>query len=151
MKRLDGYELNMTQNADILQFKFTSEGDKGTIEKIVEFEQIREKVWNLGFGDVVGDDWTDNVVSNNNDMRVVIQTVANSVYAFFDYYPDDEVFIEPSDYQRKILYNRAFQQRWHEIEPIFLVRAVLLESKNLKFEAYNPRKLYDYFIIKKRR
>jgi hypothetical protein len=113
MKRLDGYELYLTQNADILQFKFTSEGDKGTIEKIVEFEQIREKVWNLGFGDVVGDDWTDNVVSNNNDMRVVIQTVANSVYSFFDYYPDDEVFIEPSDYQRKILYNRAFQQRWH--------------------------------------
>jgi hypothetical protein len=56
MKRIDGYELNITQNADILQFKFTSEGDNGFIKKIVEFSQIRTKVWNLGFGDVVGND-----------------------------------------------------------------------------------------------
>jgi hypothetical protein len=75
----------------------------------------------------------DKVISNNND------------------YPEHEVFIEPSDYQRKILYNRAFQQKWIEIEPFFIVRAVILDSTKPHFEEYNPRKLYDYFIIKKRK
>ena len=60
-----------------------------------------------------GDDWADNVVSDNNDLRKVLQTIANAVHLFFDHYPEDEIFIAPLDKQRKLLYNRIFQQKWH--------------------------------------
>jgi hypothetical protein len=150
MKKLNGYELNITKNDEVLQFKFISEGAKGVIEKIIEFNPIRKGVWNLGFGDKIGDDWTDDIVSNNADMRVVIQTVANAVYSFFEYYETDEIFIEPSDYKRKILYNRIFKQKWHEIEPNFIVRAINLDIEKSQFEAYNPKEIYDYFIVKQR-
>lgn len=123
-------------------------GKKGAIEKIIEFHPIRNKRWNLGFGDVIGNDWTDEVISDNDDLRKIVQPVANAVYSFFESYPNQEVYIEPSDYQRKLLYNRTFQQKWHEIEPIFIVKGLILDNQNPQIENYNPKKMFDYFLLK---
>lgn len=150
MKKLDGYELNITQNDNVLQFSFTSEGDKGSIEKMIEFSPMQNNRWNLGFGDLQDNDWVDSVVSNNNDMRKVLQTVANAVHAFFDIYKDHEILIMPVDRRRKLLYNRTFQQKWTEIDPIFSVKAIDLNKVQPKIEEYTPKKIFDYFLITKK-
>ena len=107
-------------------------------------------IWNLGFGDMKGDDWEDNVISNNNDFRIVLQTVANAVHQFCDINPHQKILIRPLDYQRKLLYNRIFQQRWHEIDPIFIVKVIDMSDPSPVFENYNPRKRFDYFVIQRK-
>jgi hypothetical protein len=142
MKKDEGYD--MRHNVGMTRFKFTSTGDKGDIQKIVEYTIVQKNRWNLAFGDVEDKDWTDNIISDNNDMRIVLQTVANTVHLFFEKYPDQEVYIEPLGNQRKLLYNRIFQQKWEEINPLFTVRGMIDESD---FEDYNPQKMFDYFLI----
>lgn len=147
MKKDDGYSLNPDFKPECLRFRFKSEGDKGTIDKIIEFTYTPKRPWNLGFGDVKGDDWEDDVISNNNDFRKILQTVANAIHEFCDIYPNNEIAIIPLDEQRKLLYNRVFQQRWLEIETLFIVKAVDLKSESPAFEQYNPKRLFDLFVI----
>ena len=147
MKRENGYFLNSEFKPELVQFRFTSVGRKGEIEKIIEFSFIPKRPWNLGFGDVKDDDWEDDVISNNNDFRKVLQTVANAVHEFCDMYPNAEIAFIPLDERRKLLYNRVFQQRWHEIEPLFNVKAVDMKTEAPSFEFYNPKRVFDFFVI----
>jgi hypothetical protein len=94
MKKDEGYELNADYKPEIVQFRFTSVSDERSIEKIIEFSYIPNRPWNLGFGDVKGNDWEDNIVSNNKDYRKVLQTVANAVHQFCDLYPSCEIAIQ---------------------------------------------------------
>lgn len=142
MKKEKGYDIKF--NEELTQFRFTSTGPKGTIEKIIEFQLFQKNRWNLAFGDIKNNDWEDNVISNNDDMRKVLQTVANTVHLFFEKHPEQEVYIEPLDYKRKILYNRIFQQKWAEIEPLFSVRGMIDYDI---FEDYSPKKLFKGFLI----
>jgi hypothetical protein len=150
MKREDGYTLDPDYQPEVVTFRFTSIGKERSIEKIIEFTYIPNRPWNLGFGDVQGDDWQDNVVSNNNDFRKVLQTVANAIHQFCDMYPNSEIAIFPLENRRKLLYNRVFQQKWHEIEPLFTVKAVDMDKENPQFESYYPRKMFDFFVIKRK-
>ena len=142
MKKDKGYD--MRHNVGMTQFRFTSRGTKGDIEKIVEYTRAQKNRWNLAFGDVEGKDWTDNIISDNNDMRIVLQTVANTVHLFFEKHPDQKVFIEPLGEQRKLLYNRIFQQKWKEINLLFSVKGMMEDTD---FEDYNPQKIFDCFLI----
>jgi hypothetical protein len=152
MKREDGYTLDPDYQPEVVTFRFTSIGEERSIEKVIEFRKIPNSFnrWNLGFGDVSGDDWNDDVISDNNDLRKVLQTVANSVYEFLVMHPNAQLFIVPLDKQRMLLYNRVFQQKWTDIEPIFDVKGILVINKISKVEPYNPRKLYDYFVVKQK-
>jgi hypothetical protein len=142
MKKHKGYDIRF--NVDLTRFRFTSIGPKGKIEKIIEFRLFQKNRWNLAFGDIKDNDWEDNIISDNNDMRIVLQTVVNTVHLFFEKHSDQEVYIEPLDNQRKILYNRIFQQKWAEIEPLFSVKGMVDEDV---FENYNPKKLFNGFLI----
>ena len=128
---------------------FISVDSKGIIQKIIEFRRIQNSRWNLSFGDVKDNDWADNVVSDNGDLRKVLQTIANAIHLFFDHYPEDEIFIAPLDKQRKLLYNRIFQQKWQEIEPVFTVKSIVLMENNIFVEDYTPAKIADYFVIRR--
>ena len=147
MKKDEGYELNAEIKPEVVQFRFTSVSEERSIEKIIEFSYIPNRPWNLGFGDVKGKDWEDNIVSNNNDYRKVLQTVANAVHQFCDLYPNSEIAIIPLDYKRKLLYNRVFQQKWHEIDPLFSVKVADMKGEKPQFEPYNPKKIFDVFVI----
>lgn len=147
MKKGEGYDLNFEQTHEKIEFRFTSVGSKGSIVKVIEFQQTPLKFWNLGFGDATEGDWKDDVITDNGDLRKVLQTVTNTVHLFFNLYPNQEIVIIPLDHQRKLLYNRVIQQRWHEIEPFFIVKAIHLDTDNPKFENYTPKKIYDYFRI----
>jgi hypothetical protein len=108
MKKRDGYELTFNSNPKVVQFKFTSVSEKKSIDKIVEFDYMDDNIWNLGFGDLKGDDWQDDVISNNDDIAKVLQTVANTIHIFFEEYPNDRIYISPLDKKRKILYISYF-------------------------------------------
>src|SRR5690349_7549332 len=65
-------------------YEFLSVGPKGTIKKVVQFQQISPGVFNVAFGD-----WenskkriTDSVRSNNKDREKVLTTVALAVQDF---------------------------------------------------------------------
>jgi hypothetical protein len=151
MKKGEGYELKTTNYTESVEFRFTSVGEKGEIKKIIEFTYLGENLWNLAFGDVKGDDWVDNVISDNKDFRKILQTVTNAVHQFFVIYPKHEIQIIPLDYQRKLLYNRVFQQRWQEIYAIFVVEVILIIDDIPIYLEYDSTKIFDEFVISLKR
>ncbi len=61
--KLDRYELKAGQN--LTTFEFLSEGPKGHIIKLVQFQQMNlPNIYNLAFGDL-------NLVSNQLDDKVI--------------------------------------------------------------------------------
>jgi hypothetical protein len=121
MIRAEGYAIR--EDLENLTFEFDSHGPKGTITKIVQFTPLpqNELLYNLGFGDKIEGTFDDSTVSDNNDMRLVLQTIANLVHDFLDKYPNRTILVIPVDRRRKLLYNRVFQQRFEEITSSFFV------------------------------
>ncbi len=134
-----------TSNEDKTEFRFISLGQKGIILKKIVYGQVEGNVWNLGFGDDKEGQIDDKVISNNNDLRMVIQTVANTVHDFIGKYPDRKVLILPVDDKRGSLYNTIFQRRWPEIKQLF--EAEGLDFEISQTEPYDPGKSYDGFLI----
>ncbi len=95
MKKREAYEYQPDKG--FFSFTFESIGPKGSITKFVQFSYISNKLWNLGFGDYSEGDWDDAVISDNNDMRKVLQTVVNIVHDFSEKYPNKKIYIEPVD------------------------------------------------------
>jgi hypothetical protein len=147
MSRHPSYPL--TISADKLLFRFVSTGSAGNIVKLVRYEAMPTGLWNLGFGDANEDesDFDDSIVTNNNDMRKVLQTVFKTILLFTDAYPNRKIYIEPVDKRRKLLYNRAFYETHEDVASIFLILAVAEGMSGA--EKYDPQKEYDAFVLKR--
>jgi hypothetical protein len=126
------------------RFVFESEGIQGKIIKIIEFSLLENGEWNLGFGDVKDGRIDDSVVSNNQDIVKVLQTVAKAIYEFLQTYPLSIIVINPVDEKRKRLYNTVFQRHFVDIESIFIITGIIKGEK----EIYSPQKNYDNFQIR---
>ncbi len=141
---MQGEGYHTTQLDETHRFSFQSEGPNGVIKKIVEFTPYPGGMWNLAFGDATKDDGFDcRVVSNNHDLRKVIQTVANTIHIFTRKYPDRKVFIVPADEKRGTLYNTVFRRYWSAIQPAYEVMGLT----GITFEPYSPDNEYDIFIV----
>ena len=95
--RKERYELEAT--SDAMTFEFTSVGPKEEIPKMVIYSPIHlANFYNLGFGDkdLATGDINDLVVTDNKDSQKVLATVAFTVYAFTNAYPDALVIAEGS-------------------------------------------------------
>lgn len=82
--KLPRYEYSTESEAEL--FKFTSEGIKGSIEKLVVYSQMfQQDVYNLAFGDYDKETNSidDTVITNNNDSQKVLATVASTLYVFY--------------------------------------------------------------------
>jgi hypothetical protein len=108
-------------NKEETSFQFESVGAKGTIRKNITYFHLGENIWNLGFGDEDGDGFDDEVISNNHDVRMILQTIANTIYQFTESHPGCGVYIRPVDARRKMLYNTVFKRRHAEIATSFTV------------------------------
>jgi hypothetical protein len=147
MKKQEGYAYSIDEANT--RYAFVSTGPKGDIVKVVLFEEIAQGFWNLSFGDLTIDgDFDDSIVTDNNDMRMVLQSIANIIHEFFDHHPDSEVYFEPVDKRRKLLYNRIFQERHEEILPVFNVSGVFKQP--LRRVKYLHQTSYDCFIVKRK-
>lgn len=116
------YKINKSEK-DFSQFFFTSEGRQGKIEKVVVFSKTkRVNRWNLGFGDLLPTgDFDDEVVSNNGDLKKVIETVALCAQIFLEKHPSASLLILPVDEKRRRLYTSIFKRRIKEIEANYRV------------------------------
>ncbi|MBK8565093.1 MAG: hypothetical protein IPN76_17585 [Saprospiraceae bacterium] len=145
MGKRNGYEF--TFNEERIWFEFDSLGPKGRIRKIVEFYDVKF-AFNLAFGDMAADgEFDDENITDNGDIRAVIQTIANIIHHFCESHPGRKIYIEPVDSKRKALYNRIFKEKFEEIEPEFRVFGIDLGP--LASEDYRSTKTYDAFLIEK--
>ncbi len=127
-------------------FEFESEGPRGTITKVVWFARIAPSMWNLSFGDKADDPGQlllDTVVSNNGDLRRVIQTVVNITYTFLENHPGEQLVIYPVDQRRRSLYNHLVRRHW----PVLRYRFFLFGLREDYLESYQPGNSYDAFFL----
>ena len=139
----------MNNFLELTVFRFTSEGPKGKIKKVIEFSPYEETIWNLGFGDEKEGDWEVSIVSDIDDLRKVIQTVANAAHHFTEKYPERRIFINPVDERRKLLYNRLFKEKFEEILLFFNLEGVDLSA--FKIYQYEPSRIYDAFVLSRKK
>ncbi|MGI4885154.1 MAG: DUF6934 family protein [Janthinobacterium lividum] len=107
---------------DLTIFEFISEGPKGTIRKLIQFQETTEPgVYNLAFGDKsqVTGDIDDLAASNNGDTDKVLATVVAALYAFFDRYPDAFIYATGSTEARTRLYRMGIIRFYQELQRDF--------------------------------
>lgn len=107
-----------------LFYEFISEGPKGRIKKIVEYTETSTKnVYNLSFGDY--DETTKSMndlsVTNNGDSLKILATVASTVYAFIEKYPQAWILATGSTSVRTRLYRMGITNNLAEISEDFIV------------------------------
>lgn len=134
---------------DYKLFKFTSEGPKGSITKLVVYtETNKENVYNLAFGDY--DEETGNIddktVSDNKDSRKVLATVASTLYVFTEKYKDAWVYATGSNNARTRLYRMGITVNLEEISADFEVFGL---QENIWYE-FEKGKDYEAFLITRR-
>lgn len=108
----------------LMTFEFTSEGQKGLIQKLVRFQETNVKnVYNLAFGDkdLTTGDIDDKVISNNGDSEKVLATVAATLYAFTDKYPNAWIYATGSTKSRTRLYRMGITKFLSEVTEDFEV------------------------------
>lgn len=135
-------------NTSFLDFEFISEGPKGKIKKVVRFTQIDEIAFNLAFGDLneATGEISDTVVTNNDDSRKVLATVAAAVYDFTNQYPGSLVVAKGSTLSRTKLYRMGITNYWLQISIDFEVYRL----KDGDWEPFIERRDYEAFLIRRK-
>lgn len=133
-------------NEDFLNYEFYSEGPKGKIKKVVRFTLRNANgytYFNLGFGDagILGNQFDDRAISNNNDKDKVLATVAQIVLLFTSHYPDLWVYAQGSTPARTRLYQMGIAAQLSEIEPLLTIYGYCNGSwepfqKNVNYQAF---------------
>ena len=144
---LDRYQLKAENS--LMIFEFISEGPKGKITKIVQYSETNLKgFYNLGFGDKdhLSGDINDSVITNNEDSQKVLATVASTVYAFTDKYPDSWIYATGLTKARTRLYRMGITNNLIDIKKDFHIFGLSSE----KWEKFKKDKEYDAFLVKRK-
>lgn len=109
---------NLKSDSVLTRFEFISEGTKGTIRKLIAFQETTDPgLFNLAFGgkgpESEGID--DLSVSNNGDTEKVLATVISALYAFCEKYPDAYVYASGSTKARTRLYRRGITKYYKQV------------------------------------
>ena len=125
-------------NNNFLDYEFGSIGPKGHIKKVVRYTEIRKNIFNPGFDDL--DEETGEIsVTNNNDSRKVLATVASTVQDFTLQYQDAWIIAKGSIPSRTRLYRMGISNHWQEINKEFEVFGL----KEDEWQPFELRKEYD--------
>ena len=146
--RNERYELRTGRSVTI--FEFVSEGPKGLIRKRVEYKiTSQDNIYILAFGDVDAetDDFDDEVISNNNDSRKVLATVASTIYLFTAAFPDAIVYAEGRNSARTRLYRMGISNNLEELQKTFDVNGFI---ENEGWFEYEKNKNYSSFFVKRK-
>ncbi|MEJ0030530.1 MAG: hypothetical protein WDO15_09230 [Bacteroidota bacterium] len=132
-----------------LNFEFVSEGPNGKIKKIVRFspENIGGATFfNLAFGhwdEEIGD-IDDQAISNNKDTIKILATVAETVIAVTEYFPDMMVAAQGSTPGRTRLYQMGIAANLNKIKKaleVFGLNKGRWEpfTRNINYEAFSVK------------
>ena len=143
---LERYSYNINEN--FLDYEFSSNGPKGIVKKIVHFTHISGDIYNLAFGDL--DDKTgeisDTAITNNNDSRKVLTTVAATVHDFTTQYPEAIILIKGSTNSRTRLYRIGITSYLSVINIDFEIFGL----KDWHWEFFKAGENYDAFLIRRK-
>lgn len=142
--KLDRYELKAGRN--LTTFEFLSEGKKGKIIKVVQFQQMNlPNLYNLAFGDkdLVTGQVQDLAVTDNGDSEKVLATVVAAVYAFAFKYPEAWVYATGSTEARTRLYRMGINKYFDIVQEDF---DIMGEDQN-EWEWYKKDKDYQAFAV----
>jgi len=145
--KLPRYEYVTESEAEL--FKFTSEGRKGNIKKIVVYSQmLQNDIYNPAFGDY--DEETnsinDTVITNNNDRQKVLATVASTLYVFTDKHPNVWVYATGTNSARTRLYRMGITTNLEEILKDFEVFGL----NDSTWQEFEKGKEYEASLVKRK-
>ncbi|MDQ3635337.1 MAG: hypothetical protein M3405_12645 [Acidobacteriota bacterium] len=141
-------QYDLKADASLTVFEFVSVGNKGEIVKIIQFLQISDNLYNLGFGDknIETGEISDIIISNNGDSQKVLATVAASIDAFMTKYPNASVYATGSTKARTRLYRIGITNNLDEI----LIDFEIFGLSQGEFEKFKKSVDYQGFLIKRR-
>ena len=140
----DRYDVKTS--ADVEAFEFESIGPRGTIKKIVRYTEINIKnYYNLGFGDKdpITGFISDLSVTNNNDSKKVLATVAATLYAFTESHPGATIIATGSTEARTRLYRIGIANNLIKIEQDFNI----LGLTETDWEPFRKNVTYGAFLV----
>jgi hypothetical protein len=140
----DRYEITPGESAMV--YEFVSAGVNGAVEKLVVYSATNSpEFFNLGFGDKdqLTGDFDDTVVTNNGDSVKVMATVAATIYAFTDEFPDARIFAKGSTRSRTRLYRMGISNNLDVIKLDFWIFG-LSEGD---WEEFSLGTDYDAFLV----
>ena len=141
------YELKSEETFTV--FEFVSVGRNGEIPKIIQYSETNLKdFYNLGFGDrdLQSGEIDDAVISDNGDSQKVLATVAASVYAFTDKYPEAWIYATGSTKSRTRLYRIGLTNNLAEITEDF----ELYGQSEGEWRDFSKGVEYDAFLVRRR-
>ncbi|CAN5186189.1 hypothetical protein BH09BAC1_BH09BAC1_04790 [soil metagenome] len=129
-------------------FEFNSEGPQGVINKIVQYTETNAQgIYNLAFGDKdPNGDIDDTSISNNGDRDKILATVASTVYAFTNKYPESWVYATGSTKGRTRLYRMGIGKYLKEMENDFEIYGL----RNQEWESFVSNAEYEAFLVKRK-
>ena len=142
--KLDRYELKAGSN--LTTFEFLSEGRKGKIIKVIQFQQMNlPNLYNLAFGDKNPNtgEVDDKIVTDNGDSEKVLATVVAAIYTFADKHPGVWVYATGSTAARIRLYRLGINKYFDIVDTDF---DIMGEEKN-EWEWYKKGKDYQAFAV----
>jgi hypothetical protein len=132
-------------------FEFYSEGPKGIIKKVVEYQQTsKADIYNLAFGDFdeVAKGIDDLSITNNGDSLKVLSTVASTIYAFTNKHPMAKIIATGSTSARTRLYRMGITNNLEEISQDFAIFG--FETKNNSWVNFEVGEDYEAFLVTKK-
>ncbi len=145
--KLDRYELK--SDDQLTFFTFLSEGQKGKIEKVVQFSLIyQNNLYNLAFGDrdYLTGQIDDKIVTDNGDSEKVLATVVAAIYSFCDKVPDAFIYATGSTAARTRLYRMGINKYYDIVKEDFKIFG---QTKS-EWEQYEKGKDYEAFVVQKK-
>jgi hypothetical protein len=142
--KLDRYELKAGRN--LTTFEFLSEGPKGQIIKLVQFQQMNlPNLYNLAFGDMnpLTGQFDDKIITDNGDIEKVLATVVAAVYAFTGQYPAAWIYATGSTATRTRLYRMGINKYFDIVEEDFDI----MGEHHSEWEWYEKGKDYQAFAV----
>lgn len=140
---------NLKSSAKGKRYEFVSEGPKGAIPKLIEFQVTHDPgLFNLAFGDKdpVTGEIDDLSVSDNGDTEKVLATVVAAVYAFCEHYSDAYVYAAGSTKAGTRRYRMGITRYLNQMQQ----DVYLYGRSGDDFIEFEPNTAYDGFLAQRK-
>ncbi len=138
---------NIESSSDGLLYEFESVGESKIIKKVVIYFPVKynNDLFELSFGDLQNDGTINfQMVSNNQDMALILNTVIDTLHLFFELYPSKSVVFTGSSESRNRLYRAVISKAIKNQNQKFDIFGITFDGI---LESFLPNKNYFAFQI----
>ncbi len=147
---MDKHIYNIETSPDGLYHIFESIGVQNNTRKMVVYipDENKADLFHLIFGDLTDDNNLDVfTISNNQDMKMILSSVVQTLSTFFEINPTKKVFFTGSTEARTRLYRATISKLFEKTELFYNIYDLLDDDST---EPFNKSTYYKgYFIEKK--